>query len=394
MATITQKLSLAFVFSLSMLFLPTDSFSQYQLEKVEEFKINSLLPVVIVDYHPESKLYLGYISDSKGTRIILIDEQGDFVINKGLVGEGPNQSSAAFNAMAFTEEGDIWLQTPYQLFLYDQKLNVKKKIRYQSGRKVHIYGRLEFFPYFYQNESPSSLSFITNPTGTNSFIPDPDVVNPTTLIEINFVEKDELFRLAPITERSMFKVFDKSNYGMLYSVVYSVDQTRRKLYLTNSIDNEITKYDLITRMLESRIKINHGEFDMLKKSSISDDDFPSDGRISLGPKNNKLFFLDGGMIVLDYIREIPYGTYESKKADDPTYHHFEDPAYHRLILFDGTKQVSGDIPLPTNGKVTMALPGNRLLIQLINTDVEEDFIRYGIYKVIESNNYLLKHLIF
>jgi hypothetical protein len=394
MATITQKLSLAFVFSLSMLFLPTDSFSQYQLEKVEEFKINSLLPVVIVDYHPESKLYLGYISDSKGTRIILIDEQGDFVINKILVGEGPNQSSAAFNAMAFTEEGDIWLQTPYQLFLYDQKLNVKKKIRYQSGRKVHIYGSMNFFPYFYQNESPSSFSFITNPTGTNSFIPDPDVVNPTTLIEINLVEKDELSRLAPITDRAMYKVFDKSNYGMLYSVVYSVDQTRRKLYLTNNIDNEITKYDLITRKLESRIKINHGEFGMLRKSSISDDDFPSHGSTGLGPKNSKLFLLDGGMIVLDYIREIEYGTYESKKADDPTYFHFQDPAYHRLILFDGPNQVSGDIPLATNGKVTMALPGNRLLIQLINPDLEEDFIRYGVYKIVESNNYLLKHLVF
>ena len=101
-----------------------------------------------------------------------------------------------------------------------------------------------------------------------------------------------------------------------------------------------------------------------------------------------------GMAGVDYIREIPYGTYESKKADDPTYHHFQDPAYHRLILFDGTKQVSGDIPLPTNGKVTMTLPGNRLLIQLINPDVEEDFIRYGVFKIIESNNYLLKHLTF
>ena len=95
-----------------MLFLPKESFSQFQLEKVEEFKINSLLPVVIVDYHPESKLYLGYISDSKATKIALIHEDGDFVINKILVGEGPNQSSASFNAMAFTEEGDICLQTP------------------------------------------------------------------------------------------------------------------------------------------------------------------------------------------------------------------------------------------------------------------------------------------
>ena len=394
MATITQKLTLAYVFFLSMYFLPNDSFSQYQLEKVEEFIINSLLPVVIVDYDPESKLYLGYISNSKGTRIVLIDEDGDFVINKVLVGEGPNQSSAPFNAMAFTDDGDIWLQTAFQLFLYDQKLNIQKKIRYQSGRKVHIYGRMEFFPYFYQNESASSFSLITNLTNTNSFHPDPDVVNPTTLIEINFVEKDELSRLAPVSDRAMYKVFDKSLFADLYSIIYTIDRKKRKLYLTTKIDNEITVYDLVSRKLESRIKINHGEFKMLEKSVISLSDIPSHEMNSLAPKNNKLFFLDEGMIVLDYIREIPYGTYESKKADDPTYHHFEDPAYHRLILFEGTKQISGDIPLPTNGKVTMALPGNRLLIQLINPDVEEDFIRYGIYKVVESNNYLLKHLIF
>ncbi|WP_157966153.1 hypothetical protein [Cognataquiflexum aquatile] len=164
--------------------------------------------------------------------------------------------------------------------------------------------------------------------------------------------------------------------------------------MTTNLDNEITIYDLTSRKLESRIKINHGEFNMLNKSLITESDFQGYGRTSLSPKNSKLFLLDGGMIVLDYIRGIEYGTYESKKADDPTYHHFQDPAYHRLILFDGTKQISADIPLPTNGKVTMALPGNRLLIQLINPDVEEDFIRYGIYKVVESNNYLLKHLTF
>jgi hypothetical protein len=91
-----------------MLFLPKDSFSQFQLEKVEEFKISSLLPVVIVDYYPQDKVYLGYISDSKGARIVLIDEIGNFIINKIMVGEGPNQSSSAFNAMAFTEEGDMY----------------------------------------------------------------------------------------------------------------------------------------------------------------------------------------------------------------------------------------------------------------------------------------------
>ncbi len=192
----------------------------------------------------------------------------------------------------------------------------------------------------------------------------------------------------------MNKKFDKSTINNLHSIIYKIDPKKKKLFLTTNLDNEITIYDLTSRKLESRIKINHGEFNMLNKSLITESDFQGYGRTSLSPKNSKLFLLDGGMIVLDYIRGIEYGTYESKKADDPTYHHFQDPAYHRLILFDGTKQISADIPLPTNGKVTMALPGNRLLIQLINPDVEEDFIRYGIYKVVESNNYLLKHLTF
>ena len=383
MARKILKLTLVIVLLISMVIWPTASFSQYKLEKIEEFKINSLLPVVIVDYHPQSKLYLGYISNSEGTRITLINEQGDFIINEVLVGEGPNQSTAAFNNMAFTEEGDIWLQTPYQLFLYDQNLNIKKKIRYQSERKIHIYGRMEVFPYFYLNKSQSSLSFITNPSGANFYMPDPDVVNSTYLIEVNQVEGDKLVKIASITDRAMYKIFDKSMLADLYSINYSLDRKKLKLYLTTNFDNEITVYDLVTKKLESRIKINHGEFKMLKKSLITDSDFEGYGRISLGAKNNKLFLLDGGMIALDYIKEIPYGTYEKKIADDPTYYHFQDPAYHRLILFDGTKQVSGDIPLPTNGKVTMALPENRLLVQLINPDVEEDFIRYGIYKVVK-----------
>lgn len=92
--------------------------------------------------------------------------------------------------------------------------------------------------------------------------------------------------------------------------------------------------------------------------------------------------LDDGLVAVDFIREIPYGTYEKKIAEDPTYHHFQDPAYHRLILFDGNKQLSKELSLPPNAKLMTTLPGNRLLMQLVNTEVEEDFIQYGIYKVV------------
>src|SRR5690606_28389310 len=149
-------------------------------------------------------------------------------------------------------------------------------------------------------------------------------------------------------------------------------------------DNEITVYDLITGKLASEIKVVHGEFKALKQTPITKEDIPSYGRVSLGARNHKIFLLDQGLVVLDYIREIPYGTYEKKIADDPSYHHFQDPAYHRLILFDGTKQLSEDLSLPPNGILKTSLPGNRLLMRLVNPDVEEDYIRYGIFKIVET----------
>lgn len=378
MLRLIQKLTLANVFFISMFFSPNDSFSQYKFEKIEEFKINSLYPVEIVDYYPQDKLYLGYLNTSKGTRITLINESGEMIIQKVLKGDGPNLISSALNSLSFSQDGDIWIQTPIEIVLFDQKLNIKKRIRYLSSSKMQIYGRMEVFHYFNQNESLSSFSFITNPSGTNSYMP-----NRENLIEIYRVEKEELHTMAPVTDRPLYKKFDKSMLGNLYFLVYTLDPKKRKLYVTTRLDNEITVYDLNTRKLESRIKIAHDEFKILNKTSITNSDFPSYGNISLGSINHKIFLLDGGMVVLDYIKEIPYGTYEKKIADDPTYHHFQDPAYHRLILFDGTKQLSGDLPLPINGKLTMTLPNNRLLVQLINPDVEEDFIRYGIYKLID-----------
>lgn len=353
-----------------------NGFAQYALEKVDEFKINSLYRVDIVDYYPQDKLYLGYINASEGTRIVLINEKGDFIANEILVGEGPNQSVSAVNSMAFTEDGNIWLQTPVQLLLYDQKLAIKERIRYPSSLKMQIYGRMEVFPFFHQKESGSGFSFITNSSGTNSYIFKKDI--GSDLIEIYEVEEDELYRIAPVSDRPMYENFAGSLFRHLYSVVYTLDSDHRKLYLTTQRDNEITVYDLTTHKLASRIKVVHGDF------NVREHDLPSYGRVSLGARNHKIFSLDEGLVVLDYIREIPYGTYEKKIADDPTYHHFQDPAYHRLILFDGTKQLSGDLSLPPNAKLMTSLPGNRLLMQLINPDVEEDYIRYGIYKVVET----------
>ena len=67
-----RKLSTFGLLILIILVGQTNSIAQYALEKVDEFKINSLYTVAIVDYYPQDKLYLGYINASEGTRIVLI----------------------------------------------------------------------------------------------------------------------------------------------------------------------------------------------------------------------------------------------------------------------------------------------------------------------------------
>jgi len=373
-----------FLLLLILIFQPSTVFSQYKLQQISGFKIDSFLPVEIIDYHPQSKLYLGYINNPKNTEIVLINEEGEIIIQKVLVGEGPNQSSSTLNSMAFTDIGDIWIQTTFQILLYDQKLNLKKRDKYFAGSTMYLYGYMRIFPYFFRNDTQSGFSFITNPSGITQSTSGKDF-SEKKLLEIFELDQERLYEMAPISERSLFKNLHHSIYA-LYKPVFTIDKNNKLIYLTAALDNEITVYNLITQRLESRIKIEHGEFKALKNASISDKTLPSyNNIITLTAKNDNIFLLDGGIIVLDYIREIPYGTYEKKKADDPTYHHFTDPSYHRLIIFDSIKQLTGDLPMPFNGKLMMGLPGNRLLVQMINPEVEEDSIRYGVFKVVKNS---------
>jgi len=110
---------------------------------------------------------------------------------------------------------------------------------------------------------------------------------------------------------------------------------------------------------------------------------PSYEHITLAPRNHKIYKFNEKLLALEYIREIPLGIYETKIAVNSRHHHFKDPDYHRLILFDGTQQISSDLKVPY-GDLKFALKGNSILVKLINPDFEEDFIRYGIFELIKE----------
>lgn len=357
-----------------------NAFPQYKFEKVKEFKIPSLSQVELIDYYPQKGLYLGYINKwSKGLEIALINEEGKIIVSKNMKGEGPEQYVSSLNCLGFSSEGDIWALTTHQLLRYDQNLKLKERIRFNPKRQVFIYGKANPFYFFYKNNDRSAFSFIVNPTGTSKYLGMSDF-KTTKLIEI-FNNKDNVsYEIAPVSERPQYEKLDKS-VGDLYFPIYTLEHGNSpKLYLTTSLDNEITVIDLNTNKVISKIKIKHGKFKSLEASTIATKSLSSYDNITLTSFNRNIFKLDGGFLALEYIREIPYGTYERKIADDPDYHHFKDPDYHRLILFDQNKQLTSDMIIPY-GSIKMSLPNNQLLIKIENPETEEDFIKYGIYKL-------------
>ncbi|MCH7402311.1 hypothetical protein ACFOUP_03570 [Belliella kenyensis] len=383
MFLISKRLLSSVVLNIFFITFPFYAHSQYKLEKTEEFIINSLYPIEILDYYPKTRLYLGYLRTPDGLKVCLVNHEGKIIVQKVLVGEGPNQIATASNSMAFSKEGEIWVQSPTEIVLFDQKLDIKARTKYQPGTNVQIYGRMEYFEYYYSQNTSSSFIFSTIPSGTSRYLDGRDFIT-SHLIEFLDLKRGKLFELASVSERNKFERLDKS-IGSIYFPIYKIDKSNNKLFLTTSLDDEIIIYDLNSHKLELRLKIQHGEFKLLNSERISLSSLPSyKGRINLSSRNHKIFLLDGGKIVLDYIREIPFGIYEKKIAENPTYHHFQDPNYHRLIVFDGTKQVSEDIELPVNNKLMTALPGNRLLFQIVDSEVEEDFIQYVIYEVVKK----------
>ncbi|MFC4874549.1 hypothetical protein [Negadavirga shengliensis] len=364
------------------LFFSSSVMAQYRLEKTGEFSINSMYPVGLIDYHTAEGLYLGYIDKfSGGMEIAIIHENGEILISKNLHGEGPEEYTTTLNGLGFSEEGDIWVQTTHQLLRYDRKLNLKERIKHQSTLSYHLRGRPKKVSWFRKNDDASDFSLIVNPSKVGNFLRKISFEH-TRLIEIFSLKENLTYKIAPISERPQYRDFDM-NISAMYAPLYYLDRETNQLYLSTTLDDEITVYDLNTDEVISRIIIRHEDYNSLKTIPITRKSLPAyDNLISLAAVNQQIYKLDRNLIALEYVREIPYGTYEKRIADDPHYHHYRDPEYRRLILFDHSEQLSDDIPVPY-GTIQLVLPNNRFVVQLVNPDLEEGFIRYGIFELVK-----------
>jgi len=87
---------------------------------------------------------------------------------------------------------------------------------------------------------------------------------------------------------------------------------------------------LNTNELAGRIEIEHVDFINIR-TTIMMESLPSYNGMPIVSKNFNIFKLDGGLMVLEYLRMIPYGIYEQMAANNLHYDYTNDPNYHKLV---------------------------------------------------------------
>lgn len=377
-----MKKTLRFIASISFLQLMTSPFIQAQvkLEKVNEFRIASFETFDIVDYDPEKKNYLAYAPRVSGFEVVVIDEKGRVLSKKNLQGQGPEQFNSALNFLGFSGSENILVITPNELINYDNQLNYKgrKKLLVED---IFVTSRLTSAPIFYYPEDTQGKQvYAVAPSLTSVFMTVSSLENQF-LVKFFDPDSNKQISFLPLKDRSIYGKLDKSVYPM-YAPIVTIDRNKKTLYATATLDGEISVMDIPSGKVISTIKINHGKFGSFNKFPVSDRSLSSYSQYTLASMNQKLVSIEDGIFVLDYVREIEKEVFERNYQEDPKYHHFQDPKYHRMIFFDEKIQLSNDIPMPKNGKLMISLPGNRLLFKIVDPEVELDFIRYEVYKVV------------
>ncbi|SFO16998.1 hypothetical protein SAMN04488519_104145 [Algoriphagus ornithinivorans] len=350
----------------------------YRLEKEHEFLIHSLTSVEILDYYPEEKIYLGYTYTANGKEILLLDESGKILLQKNKQGEGPDQHSANLSCLAFSETGDIWAMTSVEILLYDKNLKVKKRFKYQPSNILHLYTISKKFSYFKKDTSKSDITFATIPTGTSRFNPQSiRNFNKAKLFELYDQKSSSISEFSFLSERQITDEF-LGLVGGFYAPIYSIDAKSSKLFLTSTFDGEITIYDLLKETLIGKISIKYEDpsaVDSSSKLKLESMSKTPDGWLK-SPKNQSIHVLENGLFAIEYIREVLINPGHKNTAE------ISETIYNnRLILFNQKNQLSNDIIIPERGIIMTSLPGNRLLVKLVNPDKEEDFTRFTIYRI-------------
>ncbi|MBN7817068.1 hypothetical protein [Algoriphagus pacificus] len=367
---------------ISAIFLSFSGFAQnYQVKKVADLNIKSLEKVGIRDYDPVKDVYLGFIEKGGGEiALAIFDAEGKIVTSKVRTGDGPDHYTTSALTMGFAADGNIWVQTSLQLLKYDREFNLIKRIRFEPKFTTHLYSgpREKFIPLSKGDE----ISFLTSVSNISGMALGLEIPSKVNLIEYYDPSLKSVQSIAPLSERGVFEGYGDEESPVTINSIYELKPDENLLYLTTTIDNEITVYNPINWFVVKRIKVNHEEFQPLDDIPLRESNFKTSDRMMLYAMNRKLLKFDNDLLGLTYVRGESEASYELRKNTNKIYR-IGDPEMHRLILFKDGVQLPGEHTIPT-GMIEMALPKNRLLVKVKEGDEELEYYPYEIWEIVEK----------
>jgi hypothetical protein len=360
---------------------PKEGFDSYKFEKEREFLVHSLSTVELLDYYPEDSLYLGYTNTPSGKEICLVKENGEIILKKNLQGDGPDKYGANLSCLGFTEDGDIWAVTSVQVLRYNQNLELLEKFAYKPNHMVNLYYFTERFQFYRKDSNSASISFPVNPSGRSRNVFPFEDYSTAKLLELHDQSSKLSIEIAPISERKVTEEFIRV-VQEFYAPVFFIDVNSFKMYLTATFDNQITVFDLAMDSVINSINIYYGDPNAVKPGSeISTNSlkYNAEGWLQ-SPMNHKMFKLDSNLLLLEYLSDVSIDPDPENGIFSGSMH--KDIFKNNIILFKGEHQISGDLTFPVKGIIMTSLPGNRLLVRVENFELEDDFTRYHLYRLI------------
>lgn len=358
-----------------------DSAADYSLIKVDSFQVDNFTRVVIRDYSPEEKKYLGYsISEDD---ILEISEKGEILKRIHKKGDGP-ESYGTWNpvGMGFGPDSLRILEFPFEVIAYDQNYQQKYRHRYLSPLPIRANMPLGNPPHYSEGDSTYLLIGPSNYLSANYLVRTKEGKDTLQNFYQMHLESGTVKSILPYEASSIYSSTDLVYFERMGKTFF-IDQEEKDLYLLHDVESTVRVYGLEDLKLKKEIPITHSEF--IEYSPLPIETEFSDSRVALlknnSGKNMNMIPLDNGTVLIRYFTGLTEAEFDSRNSEEEPYSPLSDPEELRFLIINHGVQLKGELP-GIVGSIVMSLPGNRILVQEPeNPDQEEEFTRFSIYEL-------------
>lgn len=353
----------------------------YSLVKIDSFQVNNFTRVGIRDYSPAEKIYLGYSINEDD--ILEISETGEILNRVHKKGDGPG-SYGNWNpvGLAFGPNNERIVELPFQVIAYDTDYEILNSHRIMSPLPIRTNSPIGTTPYYQSNDTTLLLVGPTNYLSASYLIFNKEGKDTLqNFYQLN-LQSGAVNSVVPYDVNSVLKLTEDIYPGVM-GKSFVIDHDNKELAIIQELDNSILIYSLPDFTLKNSIPVSYSEF--LTYGSVPIGTPSDDPRVinlaRLSARNQKLFKIGKDHFLLSYFTGITDAEFESRNSDDEPYSANQDTSEQRILIFKNDEQINVELP-GLKGIMITSLPGNRLLVQEPeNTEVEEEFTKFSIYKL-------------